>query len=298
MKINSFNFSRRATIAAACAASLGFVCLSAKAVEPMKKSISVSSPWEISSLDPSKAGYIFSRLEITETLVDVDLQGALIGGLASGWEVSKDQLTWRFKLRSNAKFHDGTAVTALVALKNLERAKANPGVLGNAPIKRMAAEGDVVVVELNKPFTALPAFLAHTSTQILALASFNADGSVKSIIGSGPYKISNINPPQKLEAQFFEGYGKTPAVQNISYLATSRGETRGMLAESGQADLVFTHDAAAFERLKQKPNLSFQSLPIPRTIYIKVNSGHPLLKDVNVRRALSLAIDRTGIATA
>ena len=289
--------SRRTTVLFACLAALGSIPAAVSA-QPAAKAISVVSPWEISSLDPGKAGYIFSRMEITETLVDVDPSGALVGGLATSWGVSKDQLTWRFKLRSNAKFHDGTAVTAQVALKNLERAKANPGVLGNAPVKSMSASGDEIVIELTKPFTPLPAFLAHTSTQILALASFNADGTVKAVIGSGPYKITTIDPPQKLQVQYFESYGRAPAVQKVSYLAAGRGETRGMLAESGQADLVFTHDAAAFARLKLQPSLTFQTMAIPRTIYIKVNSGHPLLKEVNVRRALSLAIDRPGIATA
>lgn len=261
--------------------------------------LGVAAPWEIASLDPSKAGYVFSRLEVSETLVEVNAQGALAGGLASTWEVSKDQLTWRFKLRPNAKFHDGTPVTAEVALRSLERAKANPGVLGNTPIKRMAAQGGAVVIELSKAFTSLPAFLAHTSTQVLALSSFNPDGSVKAVIGSGPYRITSLSPPQKLEVQYFEGYdGAAPAVRRISYLAAGRGETRGMLAESAQADLVFTHDAAAIARLKQKPGLTFHTLPIPRTIYLKVNAGHPLLKDVNVRRAISLAIDRDGIASA
>lgn len=261
--------------------------------------LGVAAPWEITSLDPSKAGYIFSRLEVSETLVDVNAQGALVGGLATSWEVSKDQLSWRFKLRPNAKFHDGTPVTAEVALRSLERAKANPGVLGNTPIRRMAAQGDAVVIELSKAFTSLPAFLAHTSTQILAAASFNADGSVKAVIGSGPYKVSAVSPPQKIEVQRFESYdGPAPTVQRISYLAAGRGEMRGMLAESAQADLVFTHDAAAFARLKQKPGVTFHILPIPRTIYLKVNAGHPWLKDVNVRRAISLAIDRDGIAGA
>ncbi|WP_431095587.1 ABC transporter substrate-binding protein [Polaromonas aquatica] len=261
--------------------------------------LGVAAPWEIGSLDPSKAGYVFSRLEVSETLVDVDAQGALAGGLARTWEVSKDQLTWRFKLRPNAKFHDGTPVTAEVALRSLERAKANPGVLGNTPIKRMTAQGDVVVIELSKAFASLPAFLAHTSTQVLALSSFNPDGSVKAVIGSGPYRITSLSPPQKLEVQYFEGYdGAAPAVRRISYLAAGRGETRGMLAESGQVDLVFTHDAAAIARLKQKPGVTFHTLPIPRTIYLKVNAGHPLLKDVNVRRAISLVIDRDGIAGA
>ena len=167
------------------------------------RALMVAAPWEIGSLDPSKNGFVFSRLEITETLVEADQQGDLVGGLATRWDVSKDQLTWRFKLRPAAKFHDGTAVTAETALRSLERAKANPGVLGNAPIKRMAAEGDTVVVELTKPFAALAAFLAHNSTQILAASSFNADGSVKAVIGSGPYKISSVSPPTKLEAVRF-----------------------------------------------------------------------------------------------
>ncbi len=261
--------------------------------------LSVAAPWEIASLDPSKAGYVFSRLEVTETLVDVNAQGVLVGGLASSWEVSKDQLTWRFKLRPRAKFHDGSPVTAEVALYSLERAKANPGVLGNTPIKRMSAQGDVVTIELGKPFTSLPAFLAHTSTQILARSSFGADGAVKAVVGSGPYKISSISPPQKLEAQYFEAYdGPAPAVRHVRYLAAGRGETRGMLAESGQADLVFTQDAAAFARLKKNPTVTFYTQPIPRTIYLKVNAGHAFLKDVNVRRAISLAIDRDGIASA
>ena len=263
------------------------------------RALMVAAPWEIGSLDPSKNGFVFSRLEITETLVEADQQGDLVGGLATRWDVSKDQLTWRFKLRPAAKFHDGTAVTAETALRSLERAKANPGVLGNAPIKRMAAEGDTVVVELTKPFAALAAFLAHNSTQILAASSFNADGSVKAVIGSGPYKISSVSPPTKLEAVRFEQFdGKKPAVQAINYLASSRGETRGMLAESAQADLVFTHDPASFERLKQNTKLQFHTLAIPRTIYLKVNAGHPLLKDLAVRQAMSLAIDRSGIASA
>lgn len=259
----------------------------------------VAAPWEIGSLDPSKAGYVFSRLEVTETLVDVNAQGALVGGLASGWEVSKDQLTWRFKLRPKVKFHDGSPVTTEAALYSLERARANPGVLGNAPIKRMSAQGDVVTIELSRPFTSLPAFLAHTSTQVLARSSFGADGSVKAVVGSGPYRITAISPPQKLEVQYFEGYdGPAPRVRRVSYLAAGRGETRGMLAESGQADLVFTHDAAAFARLKKNAQVTFHTLAIPRTIYLKVNAGNAFLKDVNIRRAISLAIDRDGIASA
>lgn len=269
--------------------------------EPLPKTrlLKVTSPWEVGSLDPSKTGYIFTRLEITETLVEVDTNGQLSPGLASQWSVSPDQRTWRFKLRQDAQFHDKTPVTAEAVVRSLERAMTQPGILRNAPIQRIGARSGEVQIELKQPFTALAAYLAHNSTQVLAPAAFASDGSVQAIVGSGPYKVVQINAPQKIETAAFDGWrGKKPAIERVEYLSSSRGETRSMLAESGQSDLVFTHDAVAMDRLKRNPQLQFHSLPIPRTIYLKVNASHPLLNDVNVRQAISMGIDRTGIATA
>ena len=277
--------------AAACSA------VPANAATADKKTLQIAAPWEIGSLDPAKTGYIFTRMQVSETLVGVDAQGGLAPALASGWEVSANQLVWRFRLRPGAKFHDGATLTAADAVRALERARANPGVLGNAPVQKISADKDAVVFELSRPFSPLAAFLAHASTQILAPASYAPDGTVKAVLGTGPYKIASIQPPQKMEVERFDGWqGKKPAIERVGYLAVGRGETRNMLANSGQADLVFTHDPANFERLKAQKKLKFQSQAIPRTIYIKVNGAHPALKDVATRRALSLAIDRTGIA--
>lgn len=263
------------------------------------RTLSVVAPWEISNIDPSKAGYVFTRLEIAETLVAVNNAGALTGGLATQWETSKDRLKWRFQLRPHAKFHDGSAVTAEAVVRSLERALTQPGVLRSANIKKISAAAGSVVVELDKPFAPLPAYLAHSSTQILAPASYGTDGSMKAVIGSGPYKISKLQIPQRLDTERFAQYdGTVPAIQKVSYLAASRGETRGMLAESGKADLVFTHDAVAIDRLKGKSSVQFHTHSMPRTVYLKVNAGLPKFADARVRQALSLAIDREGIAKA
>jgi peptide/nickel transport system substrate-binding protein len=263
------------------------------------KILKVAAPFEISSLEPAKTGHIFTRLEISETLVDVDMAGQLSPGLASQWQVSPDQRSWRFKLRPGALFHDKTPVTAEAVVNSLERAWVTPGLLRTAPIQRISAVKGEVQIDLKQPFTALPAYLAQNSTQILALASYAADGHVQSIIGSGPYRVVHIDAPQKIETSLFEGWsGKRPAIERVNYLAAGRAETRGMLAESGQADLVFTLDPVAIERLKRNPKVQFRTLPIPRTIYIKVNASHPFLKDSKVRQAMSLAIDRPGIAKA
>nr|WP_315233146.1 ABC transporter substrate-binding protein [uncultured Albidiferax sp.] len=264
-----------------------------------KNTLNIAAPWEINSLEPSRAGYVFSRLQVTETLVEVDTDGALAPGLAAAWEVSANQRLWRFTLRADARFHDGSPVSAAHVVLVLQRAHKAPGVLGATPLQKISADGNAVLLELARPFTALPAFLAHTSTQILAPEAYAADGSVQAVIGSGPYKISRLEAPQKVQLERFDGWqGPRPAIARVSYLAVGRGETRNLLATSGQADLVFTHDPPNFVRLQANKTLQFHTLPIPRTLYIKVNAGHPFLKDVQVRRALSLAIDRAGIASA
>jgi peptide/nickel transport system substrate-binding protein len=95
----------------------------------------------------------------------------------------------------------------------------------------------------------------------------------------------------------FDGFdGRKPVIEAVDYLGASRGETRGMMASAGQADLVFTHDPVSYERLRANRRLKLQLQALPRTIYIKVNAGHRFLGDVRVRRALSLALDRRGMA--
>ncbi len=267
----------------------------ASGARPLK----VVSPWEVATLDPSKTGYIFTRLEVAQTLVDVDDQGLLAAGLATHWKAREDGLEWRFSLRAGARFHDGTAVTAQAVTECLQRALAQPGVLRNTGAQQVSAQGADVVFRLGKPFAALPAFLAHHSTLILAPASFAADGSVQRIIGTGPYQVAEVNMPQSLRVKRFEGHdGTKPAIESVDYLGASRGETRSMMAMAGQADLVFTHDPVGFARLRAQRSLRLQLQPLPRTIYIKVNAGHRFLSDVRVRRALSLALDRKGMASA
>jgi peptide/nickel transport system substrate-binding protein len=293
--LNTHRRSLLVSMLIATSASLG-----AAPANETTKTLQVVAPWEIGSLDPSKSGYVFTRLQISETLVSLDNQGALAPGLASSWSVSPNQLVWTFKLRTGATFHDGTRVQARDVQAALERARKNPGVLGNVPLQRISADKDCVVFELSRPFTPLPAFLAQYSTQILAPSAYAADGSVQAIIGSGPYKVTRIEPPQKILTERFALWnaGTPPAIERVSYLAVSRGETRNLLASSGQADLVFTHDPANLDKLRNQKSLQLHTLAVPRSIYIKVNAAHPALKDTATRRALSMAIDRVGIATA
>lgn len=86
------NPSRRRLLNAATAVAALPAGLPLLAQAQSPRTLKVVSPWEISTLDPSKAGYILARLEVAETLVEVNDQGLLAPGLASSWTTSSDKL--------------------------------------------------------------------------------------------------------------------------------------------------------------------------------------------------------------
>ncbi|KGM12413.1 ABC transporter substrate-binding protein [Cellulomonas bogoriensis] len=261
--------------------------------------LSVVGPVEVHSLEPATSSELFTRLQVSETLVATDADGALRAGLATGWHAD-DDTTWRFELRPTAVFHDGEPVTADAVVAALQIAYDKEGSpLTGAPVAEIGVDGDDIVVRLDEPFASLPAVLAHTSTQVLAPSSYDEDGAVTEVIGSGPYAISAVHPPQRIEVTASEHWdGTAPAITDVTYQAVSRAESRALMAESGQSDVTLGMDPVSLQRLQDVDGVQIHSVTLPRTIQMKVNGEHPALGDPLVRQALSAALDRQGMATA
>jgi peptide/nickel transport system substrate-binding protein len=120
---------------------------------------------------------------------------------------------------------------------------------------------------------------------------------VRSIIATGPYRLVKTNGRSEIDAKRFDGYwGQKPAVPQLHYLAVPNGDSRANIAVSGDADLVFTLAPQSVPRINASGQAKVISLTIPRLRFITLNCGLPQFSDVRVRRALSLAIDRAGIA--
>lgn len=260
--------------------------------------LTVVGPWEMTGLDPSRSGYMFARMEVVETLLEVDDSGHLRAGLATTWRVSDDGLQWRFALRSGRRYHDGSALTPASVLACLQRAAERPGVLRLAAIATMQLEGSELVISLRQPFGPFPYLLTHYTTQILAPASFDAKGNVQAIIGSGPYRIRSLSLPQQFDVERMAAPEQGRVIQRARYISVSRAETRTLLVQSGQADLAFSLDPPSIRALQNNARASLLSTMLPRTTIIKLNAGHPYLADVRVRRAIALCIEREGIARA
>lgn len=259
--------------------------------------VTVVAPWELNSLDLNQSGVIFQRMNIAETLVEANLEGQLVEGLATKWESNNDATAWTFTLR-DAKFHNGKPLTAQAVEKSLKIALSKPGVLQKAFIKEIKAlENNQIQFELTKSFVPFPSFLTHYTTLILAEESFDEKGNVAQLIGTGAFKATKIEAPQKLESVRFDEYwGNKPQLQQANYLASSRSETRTLMAQSDQTSLVFNLDKASVARLKADPSLQLINTSIARTTQLKMDVAKPFFNDLAIRQALSQAINRKAIA--
>ncbi|GAA5115701.1 ABC transporter substrate-binding protein [Haloechinothrix salitolerans] len=259
----------------------------------------IAGPFEVHSLEPAASDGFFTRLQVVETLVSSDMRGELTPGLATSWSDAKGMRSWTFELPEDAEFHDGTPVTPDAVAASLEAAAdeaASP--LADAPVRRIVPVDSGVRFDLSAPYPTLPAVLTHYSTAALAPASYD-DGHVTEVIGSGPYEIDRVELPASIEvSRFDEWRGDQPAIEKISFQAVGRAESRALMAVSFQADVVFGLEPAGRERVAATNGVAMESSLQPRTLLLKVNADHPVLGDVRVRQALSLALDRAGMADA
>lgn len=278
--------------------------LAAPASAGLQAPLQIVGPWEIGGLAPAQSGHLYLRLQVAETLLNAGADGQPQPGLATHWAVSADGLQWQLQLRTGARFHDGTPVDAARVLPSLAAARIAPSLLSQAPIAAIDASGPHTLrITLHEPFAGLPALLAHASAVVLAPASRDAQGRVTQVIGSGPYRVLDLKPPQRLVVGWAGAPGQPrPDVTEAHYLAAGRAETRALMAAAGQADLAFVLDPASVARLRREAGLPgrvrLASTTLPRVLLLKLNAGEPWLADVRVRRAFSLAIDRPGIAQA
>jgi len=282
------------------ATSLVFQCHAISAKPTPKNTVKIHGLFEIPSLEPTRSGYAFNRMQILETLVDVDHSGRLIPGLASEWSLSEDAKVWEFTLRDNVSFHDGTILDAKIVVDNLNLIRTKTSALKKVDIISIETfKPNGIRITLTKPYRPLGAVLAHHSASIVAPKAIDDSGKVTELIGTGPFTAYEIALPHKIVVKRFDNYwGQKASIEYASYLTGHRTEARVLQARSGQSDIVFGVDPAAIPMLKRLPGVSVIQSDLPRTLTLKLNAGHPLLKDERVREALSLSINRKGIATA
>ena len=143
--------------------------------------------------NPLIARHVFDTL-VTYREASSDIEP----GLATRWTVSRDGLTWSFTLRDNAKFHDGTPLTATEVAQSFARhlrpdGEVPPALAWSALLRGMpgvikdvrAADARTVQIVLAQPYAPLLTVLAHPAFGITRRTTVDGIGR---LLGSGPYR--------------------------------------------------------------------------------------------------------------
>jgi len=257
---------------------------------------------------------------IFESLVEQDEKQLLIPGLALSWR-PLDDTTWEFKLRSDAKFHDGTPFTADDVLFSFERA---PNVEGSPSSFATYTKGKTLVkvddhtihIKTERPYPLMPVDVA----QIRIVSKKHGQGaktadynSGKATIGTGPYKFVEYVPGDRIVLERNEAYrGDKPEWTRVTFKAIKSGPSRVAAVLAGDVDMIEQTPTVDIEMLKNDPRVALSQGVSNRVIYLHLdhdrddspdvlaNDGSKVknpLKDQRVRVAISKAINRDAIVS-
>jgi peptide/nickel transport system substrate-binding protein len=238
----------------------------------------------------------------------------ITGELAESYDVSPDGLKITFRLRKDAKFQDGSPVTAEDVKWSLDRCVTAP-ILGKAQLLTGSLTSadqfkviDPLTVEVTLPKPdklALPNLATVYPIIInskLAKEHATADDPwatawlKEHTAGSGAYVVESFKPGEqailKRDENWNRGSANKPAFfKRVIVQSVPEAATRANLVERGDADLVVDLQASDVQSLEAKGKLKVISTPQYNAItFVSMNNQMPPFDNVNVRRAIAYAL--------
>ncbi|AGT11412.1 ABC transporter substrate-binding protein [Paracoccus aminophilus] len=266
-----------------------------------KMTIGMSGAATSDTLDPALylAGpIIIAMLGVCNTLMEIDHTGKAQPELAESVEPDATATTWTFKIRSDAKFSDGKAVTAkdVIASFNHHRGPdSKSGAKGPLEqIKDIRADGDhTVVFELTSGNADFPTLTADYHYIIMPA---NEDGTLnwQSGLGTGGYTLVSHEPGVRIVLKRRGDYFKKDRAwfEDVELLAIADTTARQNALMTGQVDVINAPDLATVDLLKRRPGISLVETTGTAHYTMPMRTNVKPFDDNNVRLALKYAIDR------
>jgi len=276
---------------------------------------------DLNALDPYTLNETFSlgaMGNVMEGLTKRDKDLKIIPGLAEKWEMA-EPLRWRFYLRKDVKYHDGTPFTADDVVFSLDRMRS-PGsqIKSRAPADMKAVKVDDHTVDfvLTSPNPILHyewdtwyiyskkwseangAAQAQSATATsLSPASLKANGT-------GPFTIESHEPGVKTVFKPNPNWWGKPEhnLTEVIFQTIKSDSTRVAALLSGEIDMMDPVPVQNIEQVKASANADVLTGPELRTIFLNLDSlrdellyssvkGKNPFKDARVRKAFYQAID-------
>ena len=267
----------------------------------------------------SEAYTIFAL--VYDTIYEYQLDGTYKLDVAESAEVSDDSLTWTFKIRDGIKFHDGTPMTAKDAAFSVNLYKNNADFIylntytENFATVEATDESTVVITLANAVpnMDYLLSYLYIVPEHIWkdhAEAPASTEFENVEMIGTGPFKVLEYKQNEFIHLGANKDHFATPPkIDEVIFQTFESDDVLVQSLKSGAVDMITEMPATAVETLKDDPNIKVVAgAPFapsvsdiifnqadPENCPVDVGglcTGHPALRDRNVRLALAHATDK------
>ncbi len=310
--------------------SMFFTGCGAKKVETKQEmGISISLGGEPDILDPQVAVDVVPMRIINsvfEGLCRKDKDGKPIPGVAKSWDISEDKLIYTFHLRE-ANWADGSPIKAkdfedawlraldpkptnhqpallgylLLCIEGAEQYSYADGKKEDVGIK--AKDEKTLVVKLNQP---TPYFLELVCSSVFMpinteffksqplvgdMSTYGADA--QNILGNGPFVIKEWNHDQNIVLEKNEKYWNVQDIklEKVDFRIIADNSSAITSFKAGELDVVDITEVHQIDELKTNGD-RVENYDVGATQFIAINNEDTILKNINMRRALTYGIDR------
>ncbi|WP_411202264.1 peptide ABC transporter substrate-binding protein [Kosakonia cowanii] len=280
---------------------------------------------EPATLDPAKAvglPEIQVIRDLFEGLVNQNEKGEVIPGVAKSWQ-SSDNRIWTFTLRDDARWSDGTPVTAqdfvyswqrlvnpqttspfagFAALAGISNAKAiTDGKMAVDKLGVSAVDAKTLRVQLDKPLPWFPNLAA--SFALYPVQQKNVESGAEwmrpgNLVGNGAFVLTDRVVNEKLELARNKQYwddGKT-VINKVTFVPINQESAATKRYLANGVDITESFPKNLYQKLQKEIPGQVYTPPQLGTYYYAFNTQKGPTADARVRLALSLTIDRRVIA--
>lgn len=249
---------------------------------------------------------LFNNLVIFDQSKSHESADTIVPDLAESWswDASKTKLT--FKLRQGVKWHDGKPFTAkdvqctwqmVIGKKENPDLRKNPRKIWWFNVDDVTINGDYeATFVLKAPQPALLLLLASGYSPVYPCHVPQSAMRTKPI-GTGPFKFVEFRRGESIKLARNPDYWKKgrPYLDAIEFKIVSNRSTRMLAFTTGDFDLTFPTDLTiplGRDMKSQAPKAICTFLPTGVSTNLIVNRSKPPFDDANIRKAMSLALDR------
>ena len=294
----------------ALAAGCSLIAVASTAAAQEERTLTIGLNATLESLDVHTAvgpNVVGSRVFgiFSDTLVHVGMDGELEPMLATGW--SSEGNDWVFELRDDVVFHDGSEMTADDVVYSFDRLLDEENASNYASQTRRQISSVTATGEFEVTFTTpapdplLPLRLTSYWASITSrnTADLNQQARQFNPIGAGPYRVVEFRTNDRIVYEAHDDYwGGRPVADRIVVRFIPEDATRVAALQAGDVDLITQVPVDQLKQLEADANVNVLSSTVQSYMTVHFNTNNGPTADVNVRRAMHLAIDRELIADA